>query len=337
MPRPKSAPKKRPAAKKVVKRPSMTASKVAKIAKASVKQIAEKKFFDPLSYVNVSPVVSLAASDNYISCVGFSTTSNDDPYAPTTNVEFPQNTAINQLNMLTPFTSVADPDKKGYIPEGKVVQPVSAKCRWSIQRDFSYLFKGVNSFDQVFTDDLINNLWVDIRMLHVSPKIASGTSGSEIEPRLDLFQDQFGNFVSVDTFDNLSNNELFDFKVNSRRYEVIADKKFVLGNPVTLEWQRHGTGADERYQPRVANVNKECELNITTYHKLSQRKHGKVYYNEVGDIEPTNGHRREYILFLFKYRAADSMIQAIGTSQLQKICPLGLKIKALPESKFIDV
>jgi hypothetical protein len=320
-------------------KPAMTASKVAKIAKASVKQVAEKKFFDVIVPSGLIPRPALAAADNYISALGFSTTNNEDPYVTNTNVQFPSNVDVQSLGMLTPFTTAAPDRLKGYIPDGKVLQPVSAKCHWNIQRDFSYLFKGVNSVDQVFTDDLIRNLWVDIRMIQVTPKIAPGTSGSELEPRLDLLKDNYGNFCGIDSLPTLpfTNNEMFHFKVNNRRYEVIEDKQFTLGNPVTLEWQRYGTGADERYQPRVTNVNKQAELNVTTYHKLSQRKNGKVYYNEVGDIEPTNGHRREYVFWLFKYRAGDAVINAVGTANITSICPVELVIKATPESKFIDV
>lgn len=335
--------KKKPIRRKVrVTKPKMTASKVSQIVDKKVKQIATKKFFKTLQ-VATSPIACLNAESNYISACGFSTTNNTDPNSGATPLpmSFPSGTAIEGLNMLTPYIndSGTPDDLIRMVPDSKSIQPVSAKCVWNIQRDFSQLFAGNNPAEQTFSDTLIENLWTDIRMIHVTPKIGAGTTGSELEPRLDLLVDNYGNSCGIDTTDDASigNFEMFEYKVNKRRYECIADKKFILGNPLTVDWTRDDAGAGTRYQPHVRNVNKNCELNITTYHKLSKRKNGKIYYNEADDTQPTNGHRREYVFFIFKYRAGDKLIQAIGLDERNKIAPEELVIKATPYSKFIDV
>lgn len=181
-------------------------------------------------------------------------------------------------------------------------------------------------------------------MIHVSPKLAPSTAGGVINPRLDLFVDSYGNSCGIDSADVVpipDNNEMFYNKINTRRYEVIGDKKYVLGNPLTIQYQRSFAGDyDGRYEPSVANVNKNCELNITTYHRLSARKNGKIHYNEEDINQPNAGMRREFVFFLFKHRAGDSLINAIGTDgsgNLQAICPTNILVKAIPESKFIDV
>ena len=319
----------------------MTTAKVAKIAKGAVKDVAVKKFFYT-QQVETTPSAALNAESNYVSAIGFSTTNNQASsfgQGPTLPMSFPSGSQIEELHMLTPYTELAPDDLKRFTPTGKSVQPVSAKCRFNIQRDFSRLEAGFDPANQTFSDTLIENLWTDIRMIQVCPKIASGTSGTNLDPRLDLFVDNYGNFCGIDTTNDptISNNEMFTYGVNKRRYEVIADKKYVMGNPLSVDWTRDDAGAGTRYQPHVRNVNKNCELNITTYHRLSQRKHGKIYYNEATDTQPTNGHRREYVFFLFKYRGGDKLIQAIGLDEVNKITPSEVIVKAIPQSKFIDV
>lgn len=340
MPRPKSPPKKKTHRKRkyVVKK-----SEVAKIAKASVKQMAEKKFFKTAQVITF-PEPSERYARNFISAIGFCTTSSANP-STTPNVDlcFPMNQKINSLDMLTPyFSTEPDPAYSGYAPDGKSLQPVSAKCRWNIQKDFTQIFAdpewlNVPSFNKQVT----NNLYTDIRMIQVTPKTAPGSLASNLDPRLDLFVDSYGNACGIDSANVIpipDNNEMFHNKVNTRRYEVIADKKFVLGNPLTLQYQRSFAGDyDGRYEPAVSNVNKNCELNVTTYHKLSQRKNGKVYYAEEDLALPTNGFRREYVFWLFKHRAGDSLINAIGLDASMNTTPTNILLKAIPESKFIDV
>ena len=333
--------------KRLVKKPQMTTAKVAKIAKASVKEMAEKKYFKTQS-ITTTPEPSARVHRNYISAIGFSTTDNMNPYsvvgssgAPI-DYEFPANTNVYALDMLSPYLSTeTDENLVGFVPDGKFVQPVSAKCRWNIQRDYSEILSSPeSSTTPTVNKQILRNLWVDIRCIQVTPKTAPGTSGSTLDPRFDLLVDNYGIPTSIDA-DNVTpnpdNNDLFNYKVNKRRYEVIADKKYVLGNPLTLQYQRsHAEDYVPRYDPQVANVNKQCELNITTYHQLSQRKNGKVYYDEADQAQPTNGHRREYVFFLFKYRAGDSLINNIGGED-NEISPCEIIVKAIPQSKFIDV
>ena len=343
----KKAPKKKPVMKK---------SEIAKIAKASVKQMAEKKYF-ATSIVETSPEPCEQASRNYISALGFSTTNAIDPATikavpggGSLDMEFPENTQIAELNMLTPYLESEPIEQlQAFAPDGKMVQPVTAVCNWYIQRDYSELLASPEgSTTPTFNDEILRNLYVDVRMIQVTPRIAPGTSGTDLDPRFDLFVDNMGNATGIDASNVLpiaDNTEMFNNKVNKRRYEVIADRKYCLGNSLNIQYSRshlNDSSSAARYDPQVANVNKDAELRIKTYHKLSQRKNGKVYYDELvapegGVLQPTNGHRREYVFFLFKYRSGDKLIQAIGTGNVNKITPCEMIVKCIPVSKFIDV
>lgn len=332
-----------PKKKRVTKRRApMKKSAIVKIAKDAVKSVAEKKFFDSNSFTDEAPdsyqttqQPSRPSLNDAISCLGFSTTlAETEDGVP---IMF-GGTEVLEFKMARPFTPEArDANLAPYALLGKKAMPVSAQCRWLIQRDYN---KMVYQTDLANPTYLADNLPVQVRMVRVTPKQRAGTS-TVISPDTDLFLTRYGNPFSVSNSE-FTPIQMMGAPINRRRYTVLEDKKFSLRNPLTLTYTHslNGTG-DNIWSPQIANTNGNCVKAFTTNHQLSNRKGGQLYY-EQGSGDPddlsgaqnaTTGQRREYVFFMF-CRKGDYDLTGTGTGQLRG--PVDITIQALATSKFID-
>jgi len=317
----------------------MTPAKVKAIAKDAVKVMAEKKYMDTNNALKgINP--TRPAGNDYLSCMGFSTTTNESDDG--TPLVFGGG-QVNQMLCLKPFQSnAADQDLRMFAPIGKKIQPVSCKSQWRINRQFARIDPAVNNTATVpdFPTSLAENCPVLCRMIRVIPKIEAGTE-TIISPDDDLFQDEYGRAISVSD-STFTESEMTSYRVNKRKYKVIEDKNFILRPPLTLQYQMTVPAAGSQtgvgvYSPFVSNTNGNCEKYMTTYDQLSARKNGSVFYTDptiTSTETATTGHQRSYYFFLFMYQGADAITGA-GADRAKG--PLDITLDLTNYTKFIDI
>lgn len=311
----------------------MTPAKITAIAKDAVKVMAEKKYMDTNNALKgLNP--TRPTGNDYISAIGFSTTTNESDDASILTFGGQQ---IKEMLCLKPFQSnAADQDLRMFAPIGKRIQPVSCKSTWRINRQFARIDPSLSATPADFPASLAENLPVVCRMVRVIPKISAGTE-TAIAPDDDLFQDEYGRATSVSE-DTFTEQEMLSYRVNKRRYKVLEDKKFILRPPITLQYQAQwNAGAAPEYTPIVSNSNGNCEKYMTTYDQLSSRKNGSCFYTDP-TVSSTNtattGHQRSYYFYMFAYQGADTIT---GDEAGRAKGPIDIVMDLTNYTKFIDI
>ncbi|AXH74671.1 MAG: putative capsid protein [Circoviridae sp.] len=310
-----------------------------KEAESVIKVKAEKKYMDSNNALHgLSP--TRPTGNDYLSCIAFSTTTNEDPQG-TPMVYGGQQ--VKEMLCLKPFQSNnADQDLQLFTPIGKRLQPVSCKSRWRINRNFARIDPINHSSGAVpdFPVSLAENCPVICRMIRVQPKIEAGTE-TEVSPADDLFQDTYGRAIGVDNTD-FTEAEMLAYRVNKRKYKVLEDKNFIIRPPLTLQYQASpanvsGTFSEAIYTPLVSNTNGNCEKYMTTYDQLSVKKNGSVFYTDpsvASTNTATTGHKRSYYFFHFAYQGAD---QITGDGADRAKGPIDIVVDLVNVTKFIDI
>lgn len=313
----------------------LTEAKVKAIAKDAVKVMAEKKYMNSNNALaGLSP--TRPTGNDYLSCIGFSTTTNEDSVGTPMAYGGQQ---VKEMKCLQPFFSNdADQDLQLFAPIGKRVQPVSCKTQWRINRQFARIdpANDTNASVPSWPVSLAENCPVICRMVRVTPKISAGTE-TEISPADDLFQDTYGRAFGVDNAD-FTEIEMLTYRVNKRKYKVIEDKNFIIRPPITLQYAPAiGTDNTTYYSPIVSNSNGNCEKYMTTYDMLTDRKNGTVFYKDSSDTSTetaTTGHQRSYYFFHFAYQGAD---QVTGDGADRAKGPIDVVLDLNNVTKFIDI
>ena len=152
-------------------------SQVAKIAKASVKQIAEKKYMNTkttfgdqnTNFVNPTRPVG----NDYISCIGFSTTVGETDVGASVTYG---GQAVHDLFCLRPFLdNETDDTLKAFKPDGKFIQPVSCRTQWRINRDFARIDPQDGNVPPDFPQSLAENCPVICRMIKCTANTPAGS------------------------------------------------------------------------------------------------------------------------------------------------------------------
>ena len=332
---------------------------VTKLAKDAITTVAEKKFMDSNQFENDQ--FTAGHTNSRVAVLGYSTTEDTD-HAGATVVY--GTGAINEQLCLRPFNAErADTSLGRYAPDGKYVRPVRCHSRFRVSRKYGVLDNNQiilpqrhppaptanPSNGQELIPELVlglaKNLPIIVRMIRVTPKNVAGTT-TEHSPANDLFQDAYGEAIGVANA-NFQETEMLFYKINSRRYAVLDDKTFTVQNPLTLSYtfNRFNNSNEGNYVPQISNTNSNCEKYININHQLTERKHGKIYYNDIvttnseGITSPvTNGDvgmRREYTLFHAIYKGGQDLV---GISADQELNPSGeLQIDLVNRTTFTDV
>lgn len=314
---------------------------IAKIAKAAVKSVAEKKFMDVNNELRqINP--TRPAGNDYISAVGFSTTIGDDNNG---NPILYGGQALQEMMCLRPFRrdDTSNPtDLRAMAPDGKHITPVSCKSRIRLTRHYGDMPAQATAQgnDPDFPLGLARNLPVRCRMIRCTPAIAAGTA-TELDPDGDLFQDEYGRKTGVSEA-SFGPEELMFYRVNTRRWRVLEDKQFDIRNPLTVNWNLSvNTGGTHVYSPSITNTNLNCEKYLNINHQLSQRRGGKCYYSDpmASDTKNANtGNRREYLFFQFCWKGGEYIT---GTTPEGGVTrekgPIDLDIDLVNYTKFVDV
>ena len=353
--------RKRPFVKKrVTRKKPMTVKTVRQIAKKVLTSAPERKFMDSNQFTQLTPKptqmdqrdgvwvpasrTSVIAFSNTVNSVG-----NGVQQTYGTNGVDGTDQEMYEMEMTRPFMPNGSSDKTPYHIEGKEITPVSAINKWRLSRDIGQLLKGFYLNDGgsggneqllIPPSDLAANLPVICRMIRVCPKL--NQTKNLCFPAVDLFVDTYNNPTGVESAD-FDENEMLNFKVNRRKYDVVEDKFFRIQNGLTVQWQRSvwsdDTTSNNRamLQPIITNTNANCEKLFTTSHQLTARKGGKLHYNQptqATSLAADSGAKREYTMFHFCYAGAETFLNSENTNV---VCPLDLRLSTKNTVQFTDI
>jgi len=207
--------------------------------------------------------------------------------------------------------------------EGKRAVPTTSKVNWTVNRNYVRTGlrrilgenNGVPPLLAVNDDQLYQQLPIRCRIVRVTPKLSPGITTVN-DPTNDLFLDQLGLAYSpASTQWSVSDNEFA--RVNTRKYTVLGDTKFTLGQPIAATWATNWAGGYNEYPNRPDDAawrqdmtipDKPALKRLTTNHQLATKKGGEVYFDTGSAGTPTNatsGMRREYVFMHFWYEGGD--------------------------------
>ena len=279
----------------------------------------EEKYFKANGAVDLAtfPQVTSTGAQT-TSTLAFSTTSRINPADPTGPVMQYCGRNISDLQMLNPFLDTElNAQLRPNFMEGKRAVPTTSKVNWTVNRN--YVRTGMESIadgphgappgEAINDAHLYQNLPIRCRIVRVTPKLSPGITTVN-DPTNDLFLDQLGLAYSpASTQWSVTDNEFA--RVNTRKYTVLGDTKFTMGQPITAAW------ASDRYVESTNTAIYRQNLTIpgppvlkrlTTNHQLATKKGGEVYFDTGSAGTPTNatsGMRREYVFMHFWYESGD--------------------------------
>jgi len=277
----------------------------------------EEKYFKANGATDLSTVPQVTTTGaQTTSTLAFSTTSRINPADPTGPVMQYCGHNISDLQMLNPFlNSELNAQLRPNVMEGKRAVPTTSKVNWTVNRN--YVRNGLDSIVDgphagppvpgVNDAQLYQNLPIRCRVVRVTPKLAPGVSTVN-DPSSDLFLDQLGLAYSpASTAWSVSDNEFA--RVNTRKYTVLGDTKFTLGQPMTATWAANWNNAGVAiYRQDLTIPDKPVLKRLTTNHQLASKKGGEVFFDTGAAGTATNatsGMRREYVFMHFWYESGD--------------------------------
>jgi len=316
----------------------------------------EEKYFKANGAVdrNTSPQLTTTGALT-TSTLAFATTSRINPADPTGPVMQYCGHNMSDLQMLNPFldTELNAQLRPNFI-EGKRAVPTTSTVNWTVNRN--YVRNGMSAIfsDPLATDppgvaindaQLYQNLPIRCRIVRVTPKLSPGITTVN-DPTNDLFLDQLGLAYSpASTQWSVSDNEFA--RVNTRKYTVLGDTKFTLGQPITATWAANWKIDinDANWRQDLVVPEKPVLKRITTNHQLATKKGGEVYYDTGSAGTPTNatsGMRREYVFMHFWYESGDGgTVPGAGGASIPALITAGkapdataVKVHYRVESRF---
>lgn len=281
----------------VVKKRTAAPKMIKNIVKKQINSMAETKYFNsaPLSTLSrmrpfssrsvatAVDVLAFAVGTGEQIGIGSVSTADYGYIAGTGNVP------VEPLNMCRAFGEAnSDPSVRKNKIDGAYVNPSLCKTEWLIE------FPQINTTSTLNNIDQANPMFM--RMIRVIPRQRK-YQDVLINPKGDLFVDQFGEATGVNT-PSFNQLELQMYKVNSRKYQVIQDYQQVLVPTSTFSTYAIGTS-----NTAVTNLTRfGNRLRVTCVHKQSK----KLFYTEMdtnGNVnngaQPQAGQSNELIFFHF--------------------------------------
>ena len=319
----------------------------------------EEKYFkaNGATDFSIGPQVTSSGAKT-TSTLAFATTSRINPADPTGAVMQYCGVNMYDLQMLNPFldTELNAQLRPNYM-DGKRAVPTTSRVNWTVNRN--YVRNGLSSIMSPGVGDgappppsggvndpqLYQNLPIRCRIVRVTPKLSPGITTAN-DPSSDLFIDQLGLAYSPNsTAWSVTDNEFA--RVNTRKYTVIGDTKFTLGQPISATWamnmvDRSGTPDEGFWRQNLTIPDKPVLKRLTTNHQLATKKGGEVYFDTGSAGTPTNatsGMRREYVFMHFWYESGDG--GTVGADTLPALITSGkvpdalaVKVHYRVESRF---
>jgi len=318
----------------------------------------EEKYFKANGATDLATFPQVTATGaKTTSTLAFATTSRINPADPDGPVMSYCGRPISDLQMLNPFLDTElNAQLRPNFMEGKRAVPTTSKVNWTVNRNYVRNIGGLVSLNgnppgwpEGGADNdpnLYQNLPIRCRIVRVTPKLAPGITTAN-EPTNDLFLDQLGLAYSPASSQwSVSDNEFA--RVNTRKYTVLGDTKFTLGQPMTATWA--GNWLDEptnnaSWRQTLTIPEKPVLKRLTTHHQLASKKGGEVYFDTGSAGTPTNatsGMRREYVFMHFWYESGDGgTVPGAGGASLPNLITTGkvpdataIKVHYRVESRF---
>ncbi|AXQ65699.1 MAG: putative capsid protein [Cressdnaviricota sp.] len=314
-----------------------------KIEKKQTKNIVEnaikkehtlKYFNSDKTFTALAPNVSTVGSAlKQVSVLGYSSTTAKNNQAVTQKYGS-QN--IFPFFLAKPFAGTAgDHVSETNHPNGSTVIPKVARVAFSIER-----VRYAVPYDTSSTpDDLAaRSLPITIRVIKVAFKTLTGTA-EVLDPNTDLFLDyRTGIETGIDgsNFDRL---QCRYGKINSKKYTKLSDTMFTVNqNNIITPALYNPTGTPELSTSHFSTRAGPATKHMVVPFQLSQRKNGKLYYDDLGTAtEPdtfTSGGQRQLLLIHSWYENGHDLLGGSG----KPLAPTSedLQIKHLCQSAFID-
>lgn len=215
-------------------------------------------------------------------------------------------------------------------PNGNTVAPKIARVSFSIERvRYTVPLSTTSAHD----DEAARSLPITIRMIKVGFKTQVGTA-EELNPNKDLFLNyRTGVPTGIDQsdFDRL---QCRYGKINSKKYTKLSDTIFTINQNNIISPREVGTDRTSTFDTRAGPAIKH----MTVPFQLSQRKNGKLYYEDPNGTSTldtfTSGGQRQLLLFHAWYDNGHDMLGATD----QPLAPTSedLQIKHKCQSAFVD-
>jgi hypothetical protein len=264
------------------------------IVKREISKNQHVKYFNSLSVEggedpqNPLPT-NVVGSLRQVSVIGYSSTTNKNSDNDTL-LYGRQN--IRELFLARPFKK-ADPDtdESPNALNGQYCLPKSAKMQMSIERvGFNVDTEATNDPVQEATEALP----ISFRVVKISIKAQKGNQ-IQTDPNVDLFLDQFGNEIGIDS-PNFNRLVCKYSPINTKKYKKLMDTQFTIYQNNIMVPHDNSQGRTTQFLSNTANGMKYLNINF----KLSQRKNGKLYYENPQaaiDVDTfTSGGQRELLL-----------------------------------------
>jgi len=304
-------------------------TQVKTIAKRAVNTMIESKYFNvnTITYQAPNPIWQFANVNSEIGCWGFTTgvrrnADSGNTYKLGVDPTNGTQTSMTTLGMNTVFrTNNSVESRQQYALEGLSCRPAYNEVQWLLERPQSNT-----------QSDATKAVPYQVRMIRLKPKVLKA-SYQVILPTNDIFLNSLNEPFGPASLDAggapaMTRQDFFLAKLNSRRYNVVADTKFtmlpssikttVLNDPGTP-----GT-SDLVSQPSSSG----CKI-IKTKHNMGKEFH---YLNpdagsgSGGLQEPSAGFEPEFILFF---------VAAVGGVPAGTLTD-NIRLSARPVSTFKD-
>jgi hypothetical protein len=218
-------------------------------------------------------------------------------------------------------------------PNGNTVAPKIAKTSFSFERVCNNV---VYEASETSPPELAaHNLPITIRMMKIAFKTQVGTQ-ELLDPNTDLMMDyRTGVPLGINSsgFDRL---QCRYGKINSKKYTKLSDTMFTINQNNIITPQFHnGTGA---IPAQFFQKNGSAIKHITVPFQLSQRKNGKLYYEDPNGASTldtfTSGGQRQLVLIFAWFENGHDLL---GSGDLPNApTALDLQIKHKCCSAFVD-
>ncbi len=314
-----------------------------KTEKKQTKTIVENaiKKEHTLKYFNSDDTFSAAAPNTstvgsalkQVSVLGYSSTTATGRAAGGANVTLKYGSQnLFPLLLAKPFAGVADDAvSTTNHPNGNTVIPKIARVAFSIERvRYAVPYDSDDSPDSLAA----RSLPITIRVIKVAFKTQVGTT-EILDPNKDLFLDyRTGIQTGIDQ-NNFDRLQCRYGKINSKKYTKLSDNMFTINqNNIITPQQTAATEKTSFFATRAGSAVKHMVVPF----QLSQRKNGKLYYDDLGSAtEPatfTSGGQRQLLLIHAWFENGHDLLGAAG----QPTAPTSedLQIKHLCQSAFVD-
>lgn len=284
-----------------------TVAQVKKIAKAVLYKEAESKYMNTASYEerSVVPVQTLAN----MTCLGFTT--GDEKDAITGSDYQYGTTDMRPLNVNRVYDRTSGIPQEYQSLDGFYCSPTFCQSRFVIERTIT------NSGNPTVPSQTLPYY---CRVLRLVPRPRK-SSNQSVQPNLDAFMDEQGlpTGVFVAGFDKL---KLMTYKVNTRKYMVKADIKFIMGAPVNHNELDIAAGTQN------VSFNGSGLRTMNFVHDIGKKLFYKSPDASPNPNFPSSGFKNEFILFHFQTLGDNTGVRNVANN---------IRISANAVSAFKDI